>query len=472
MEDSLDGTERLVTRLARRIRAWASRRWVVRVVSRLWREAKTSLYRNAIYLMANSVIGQGLGFFFWLVATWAYQDSDVGFAITLFSTISFVATLALLGQGTSLIRFLPETEDQGDLVNTSLTLVGLTSILLTLGFFLIVVIFGLELGFILESPAYIVTILVGSFAAAMGPTLDNAAVGLRRSDLAMWRTAALGIAKIPLAVLFALTLSTSLGVGRFGVFLALVIALVVSVLLEGLFLLPRALAGYRPRIRTAFARLRPMLRFSGGNHIAIVVGAAGTALLPLLILEVLGTVGAKNAAYFYVAFSVAGILNVIPAATFTSFFAEASQANADRHRDERRALLLTVGLLAPAIVVFWIFARLVLLLFGSNSAVYADNGTEALRILTLTSIPAVANNLFSTRVRVRKRTLPLIVGAAISSGITLGLGYALLTSDGLRGLAIACVIASAAQTPFYWLSARRSFEAEPLEPPEPTPVQP
>ncbi len=452
MGDSLGGTKRLVRRL--------------------WSEAKTSLYRNAIYLMANSVAGYGLGFFFWAIVTHVYRDPDVGFAVTLFSTISFVGGLALLGFNASLIRYFPEADDKADLLNTALTLVALLSLLLGLGFLLIIAAFGLKLSFILNDLAYPLAVLSGVLACALGPVYDTAAIALLRSDMTMWRTVALGVLKIPIAVLLALTVGPALGIGRFGVFVALVLAMGASVLIEALWLLPRILPGYRPAVHTAFGRLRPMMRFSQGNYAAAVIGSAGTGLLPLLVLEVLGPQGASNAAYFYVASAVAGLLSVISGSTFTSFFAEASYRNANRHRDERRALLLTLGLLAPAIVVFWIFAYIVLELFGGASSSYAVAATTPLRILTLAAIPAVANNLLVTRVRVRKRTRPLIVGAAISTVVVLVLGYTMLQSGGIAGLAIAFVIASVAPTPYYWIVARKSFEAEPLEPLEPVPLQP
>lgn len=442
------------------------------LIGRLWGEAKTSLYRNAIFLMATSVVGQALGFFFWAVVTNVYHPSDVGFAIALFSTISFVSALGLLGLNVSIIRYLPETEDQAGLLNAALTLAGIASLLLGLGFLLVIAVFGLDLGFVLESPAYPLAILAGILACALGPLLDTAAVALRRADVPMYRTVAVGILKIPIAVVVALTVSSTLGIGRFGVFLALVVAMGASVLIEGFLLLPRALPGYRPFPRVRFGPLRPMMRFSNGNYTANAIGAAGGGLLPLLILETLGSSGSTQVSYFYVASAVAGLLSVISGSAFTSFFAEASYRNANRHRDERRALLLALGLLAPAILVFWIFAHFVLELFGGANASYADAATTPLRILTLAAIPAVANNLLATRVRVRRRTLPLIVGASISSIVMLGLGYVLLRSGGITGLALAFVIASAAPTPYYWFVARKSFEGEPLEPLEPVLVQP
>ena len=116
------------------------------LIGKLWGEAKTPLYRNAIFLMANSVVGQGLAFFFWVIVARVYAETDVGYAVALFSTVNFVAGLALLGQTFALIRYLPETEDRVGLINTSLTLVGLTTILLTGGLLLVLALLGLDLG--------------------------------------------------------------------------------------------------------------------------------------------------------------------------------------------------------------------------------------------------------------------------------------------------------------------------------------
>src|SRR5947209_15735749 len=97
---------------------------LVRFVGRAWDQATTPLYRNAFFIMLTSVIGQGLGFFFWIVLSNRYQTVDIGAAIALFATLSFLAALGLLGQGTGLVRYLPEAEDKGALVNTALTVTG------------------------------------------------------------------------------------------------------------------------------------------------------------------------------------------------------------------------------------------------------------------------------------------------------------------------------------------------------------
>src|SRR5207249_872214 len=82
---------------------------------------------------------------------------------------------------------------------------------------------------------------------------------------------------------------------------------------------------------------------------------------PLLIINTLrtnplGITPSDSTAVFYAATVVAGSLSAIPAATMTSLYAEASQRNAARRRDERRAIALSLGLLVPGILALWFLA--------------------------------------------------------------------------------------------------------------------
>jgi len=186
-----------------------------------------------------------------------------------------------------------------------------------------------------------------------------------------------------------------------------------------------------------------------------------------LIYDTLGpNDGPSNAAYFYIALVVVSLLYIIPGAAFTSFYAEASHENVDRRRGERQAIALSVSLLLPAIALLWIFSDPMLRLFGGGSPAYADNAVTPLRIMTFASIPVFLNGILGTRVRVRKRTLPLIVSAIIVSSITLGLGWFLLQNPdlGIDGLAYAYVIGQVAATPYLYFEARQSYEAVPSEP--------
>ena len=430
-----------------------------RFVGIAWNEARGSLYRNAFFLMLSSIIASGLGFFFWLVVARAYSSADIGAAVILFQTLSFLGTLALLGQAVGLIRYLPETEEKEPLVNTALTVTGSVALILSAVFLISLPLWSEDLTFVLNDPLYILTIIAATIVLGFAPILDQAAIAERRADISTWRTTIFSILKIPLALIIVLFLS-----GRAGVFLSLTLSVGISVLVSALVLLPRVIPGYRPRPRFQLDAVRPMLRFSFGNHAAIVIGSAGSMLLPLLIDNALGpNRGPAFAAYFYVALIVAGLLYIIPSATFTSFYAEASQKNADPRRGERKAILLTMGLLIPAIAVMWLFSEIMLTWFGDPA--YKDQAVTPLRILTFASIPAFLNGVLSTRVRIRKQTAPLIVSSAISTIIILGLGWYLLQAPGLDidGLAIAYVVGQAAATPYLYVVAREAYAAIPTE---------
>jgi O-antigen/teichoic acid export membrane protein len=149
----------------------------------------------------------------------------------------------------------------------------------------------------------------------------------------------------------------------------------------------------------------------------------------------------------------------------SSFYAEASQKNANRHADERKAILLSLALLIPGIAVLWVFSRDMLTWFGDPA--YAAGAVGALRILIFGSIPAFLNSILLTRVRIRKKSAPLIVASTITTAVILGLGVILLQTNGIEGLALASVLGGAAATPYYYAVARKSFKEEPAPPVEP-----
>jgi len=429
------------------------------LVGRGWDQVKGSLYRNALFLMATTVIGNAAGFAFWVVVANRFQTSDLGAAVTLFSTLGFLGGLGSLGMGVGLIRYLPGSDDKTALVNQGMTVSGLVTIVFTIAFLFLIPVIVPNLSFALD-PLYIVTIILCTLALGIAPVLDAAVIAARRADLSTFRNALYALLKIPIAVGAFVFLS-----GRAGIFISLSFSFIVSVIVAAIVFLPRVIPGYRPKPDFRVDRVRPIFRFSLGNYVAGVVGSAGTLLPSVFIYSLLGpNAGATNAAYFYVALVVAGLLFIIPGAAFTSFYAEASHKDIDRRRVERSAIRFSLVLLVPAIVGLWFFANTVLRLFNTD---VAAQSVTPLRILTFASIPAFLNSILGTRVRVRKRTLPLIISGAIFSGVTLGLGWFLLQNPvfGINGLAYAYVLGQSAQTPYLWYVARGAYEeAVPTEP--------
>src|SRR5438132_11986795 len=94
-------------RLIRRLNLEEIRGRVQQFLSQGWGLATVPLYRNAIFIMSSSVVGAASGFVFYFIIARLYSVSDLGYAQVVFNTISFVATLALLGLGPALVPFLP-----------------------------------------------------------------------------------------------------------------------------------------------------------------------------------------------------------------------------------------------------------------------------------------------------------------------------------------------------------------------------
>src|SRR5256712_11691134 len=436
-------------------------------------QVKTPLYRNAFYLMLAYAVGQALGLLFWVVAYRFYTSNDAGFAIAMLNTLTFLAGVATLGMPIALIRFLPESDNPTALTNSVLTVSGGIVFVLSLVFMVALPLWAPGLVVQFWRPEYVPIVVLTGIAYSFGPVWDQAAGAARRADLYFWGNLYFSATKIPLPVVFRLWLGDALlRIRVLGIYMSWSIAFGVSVLVAAFVFLPRVIPGYRPRPRFSRKRLRPMLTFSIGNWAAAAIGSAGSLLLPLVIINTLrpATIGgivitsSLSTPVYYPAPVVAGSLAAIPAATMTSLYAEASQRNAARRRDERRAIGLSVALPVPGVVALWFLADPLLRILFDLRPELADLGGPALQILALAAIPVFLNTVFGTRVRIRKQVAPLIISAAIGTATTLVLGHVFLVWFGLIGLAWAVVIGNVAPTPYLFLAAGKPIEEEAIEP--------
>ncbi|MFQ6129151.1 MAG: hypothetical protein ACE5QW_09660 [Thermoplasmata archaeon] len=63
------------------------------------------MYKNAIFLMANTAVGSGTGFFFWMVVAMFHTPCEAGSATAIILVMRFIGTLSR--SGCRLVRFLP-----------------------------------------------------------------------------------------------------------------------------------------------------------------------------------------------------------------------------------------------------------------------------------------------------------------------------------------------------------------------------
>jgi len=387
---------------------------------------RTPVYRTAGLLIASEAVSATLGLGFWVLVARLYPDADAGVGSVLITTATLLATASTLGLTFGLIRFLPEHRGrEAAMINSSATVSILVALALGAAFALGSGLWFPVVGFLGRDPAAFVTFV--AFVAVWSAYLvfDAAFLGVGAAGSVLVRALVYGVMKValPLALIPALPVPLGLySAWGFGLLTANVLAVA--------FLVPRAVSGFVPRPQLRRDAIAPMLRYAVGSHATTLFGALPGLVFPLLIVQVLP---AQNAVYFYVAWSIASVLYLIPGSVFLSVFAEGSRAARSLRRNTWGGLVLTLALLAPAVVATLLLGSPVLTLVFRAS--YAP-AVPVLNVLAVSSFLLTVNLAYVASLRVHGRLVRLLVLIASTSVGALGLGWALLPAAGLMGAAL------------------------------------
>ncbi len=386
-------------------------------LSHLQHHYKSSLHRNAFYLIANTLVSSALGFIFWIVAARFYAPADVGLAAALIAVANLLAVFSNLGFNFGVVRFLPNAKDPAKLVNTCLNFVAGASLILSALFLLLMPILSPALLFAREKAVFALSFMSIVLVWAIFPLVDHVFVAKRTSNLVIVKSTVFNALKIPLAIFAAY-------LGAFGIFASWGVAMAIAGGVALLFFIPRILPGFIPSLTIDRAVINDIIHFSLGNHVAHLLYLAPSLILPLMVVNLLG--GQMNA-YFYVAFMIVEILFVIPTAVSQSLFAEGSTKKESVGEYIRNSLKMIYLLMIPAIVILLLLADELLLLFGPE---YSIHGSGLLRVFALSGFFLGVNLTYITLLRLEKKVGEII---AISGFLALGilsLSYFLLISTG------------------------------------------
>jgi O-antigen/teichoic acid export membrane protein len=391
--------------------------------------ARHPLVWNALVLILNSGLAAGLGFVFWALAARLYSAEQLGLASAAISSALFVATLTQFGLPYALVRFAPP--DPHDRAVLATTVVAAGAGAAALGGILFVVgldVWATELvGFV---PLPVLALGLASLAAATcaSTVLVFVAVGARDTRPALIGGIAHGAVKAGMVTVFAI-MAAGLG---FGILVAWLIGTLAAVGVQAWWLR----ANLAARVNFGLLRLGSFLHYSAGNYIGDLAWSAPALLLPLVVLS---TVGAEANAYFFVAWSIASLLVAIPTAIANSLLAEGSHTGSDMGAHFRRAFRMTLIVMLPATALWWVFAPLLLGLFGPS---YASEGVDTLRVLSLGALPLGVVLLYLTRARVHREMRRVLVITSVTGGSALVLGAVLVGSAGATGAALGFLIAN------------------------------
>lgn len=391
---------------------------------------RVPLYSNALYLMLANVYGALLGFVFWIIVTRLYSPQDVGLASAGISAMGLLATISHLGLGTGLIRFLARSGRNASLmINTVFSIGTLTSIAAALIFIAGLGLWSPALLFIRDDPLYFIAFVFFTIAFTLSTLIGQAFVAERRAGFTLANTLIFNLLKLLLPALLAIFLNA------FGIIASWGIPLVIAFLVSTFLFLPRVRTGYRPRFAISRRITKKIMPFSFINYLSGLLWGAPVLILPLIVVNLLG---AEPNAFFYMAWAIGSVLNMVPTAISTSLFAEGSYEEEKLGSNIRRSLKMALLLLVPAIILIEIFADKLLLVFGSS---YSENAADLLRILAATALPLTVNTIYIAVKRVEGK-LKVIIGLSAFVGlVTIGLAYPLLNIMDINGVGIAWLAA-------------------------------
>lgn len=397
------------------------------LVHDFYEDLRRPLYRNAIYLMADTIIMSGLGFLFWIVAVRYYSSYEVGLAAAIIPVMTMVGALSGFGFGLGLVRYLPSSgENSRAMINSCFTISSVAAIVISVMFLLGLDVWSPALQFIREDWVFTLSFVLFSVAFAIYPMMNRIFIARRDTRFVILTTSINGV-KIILIVAFASFL------GAFGILASWSLGMLLAVAVGILIFIPLVNPGYRPMPAMNKSVVNEMVHFSASNYAAGIVLGISSAAVPLLILN---TLSAQEVAYYRIPFTIAGLLFAVMHGIAPSLFAEGSHSERELTSNTRKALKLTFVLLTPAVVLVFFFGDYILLMFGSE---YSTEGLSLLRVFSISSFFVAINGIFLATRRVLKRLRAIIAIPVFNMLTTVGVGYLLLLSMGILGIGIAWI---------------------------------
>ena len=407
----------------------------------LYKQFKTHsiLLANAASLISTVAVTSVLGFVYWWLATRQFPPEAVGLGSAAISAMTLIGTIGILGLGTLLIGELPRHKgNEGSLISGALILVGVVGGCSGIAFAVAAPYISTELRALGGSVDNVAIFAVGVSLTAITLVLDQALIGLLRSDLQLWRNALFAAAKLVALFIAGLWLSHKVGLTIYATWaigngFSLVVLAIFALLKGHLFR-----NSYRPQWRL----LRSLRTAALQHHLFNLILAAPTMALPVLVTVLLS---ATMNAWFAVSLMLTTFVFVVPYSLATVLYVMGS-AQPDTLTQKTR---LTLGIATVsgvlALVVLLLGAKQVLSLFGHT---YAEQAVWCLRILAFGVFPQTIKNHFVTLCRIERRIAPVLLPMLAGSLLELVLPALGARLGGLSGLSLGWVVAGCIESVF------------------------
>jgi O-antigen/teichoic acid export membrane protein len=354
-----------------------------------------SLLRNALFMMANTGVSAGVGYVFWLLTAHLYSAPVVGLTAAVISAGTIIVLLSSAGVSGAFIQSLPEQSTKTGWSATfwaGMAAVTFFTVALCAIALVVLPLWSSNL-IVLRSMDYGAVFAVGTLALAAGSTLDYVYVAERRAGDMFSRNTALGAVKVILIGLVGLSVRPDAVhlLGAWG-----------ASSLFGLCLGAALLVRYRRVARPPkpSVLVQTALRLRGritGNQVIAIAGSLLPYVLPVLVTVRLSP--ADNA-YFYTAWTLAGVVLVVSSSVSMSLFAEGVHRPDEVNAMARSALKIIGAILVPGVITVFAVGATLLSTFGQA---YADHAIGLLRLTVLATIPDAVICVYTSILRAQGR---------------------------------------------------------------------
>jgi O-antigen/teichoic acid export membrane protein len=402
-------------------------------------QLKDQLLRNGHVLTFNSVLTSGLGALYWAFAASVYDADTVGRNYSAVSAMMLLAGVGQLNLVNVLLRFVPTAGDRTrQLVSRAYLGACASTVVLAAVFLFLLPVLSPGLRF-LRDPLLGPCFVVSSAAYAVFVIQDGVLTGLRRTDWVVLENAVFAVGKIILVAVLAVVLPES------GILLSWVLAVLAAVTLTNGFLYARAFPRHAGTALDERADAsRPTGRYVLADYVAALFWLAATALLPILVLNILGP---DQAAFFSLAWLAGFSLYHLNTSMGQSLIVEAANDPAQLVKQCHQVLRHTGMLLVAGTAALCAAAPLVLRIFGAD---YARHGAGLLRLVALSAIPNLVVITAVSASRAQRR-LRMVVGIlAVVCSLSTGLSLVLLPVMGIAGVGAGWLIGQTVTAAGLW----------------------
>ncbi len=429
--------------------------FAARRLSTVRRQMADPLSRNGYALVANSGVTGIFGLLYWVLVARLYPTDVVGRASAAYAAMNLLAGFTALNFNGVLTRFIPQSgSNTKQLVTRAYLISAVASVAVAIPFLLTIHRWGpsyAELGNPVVGLFFVGCVVIW----AVFTIQDSVLTGLRSAVWVFFENGLFGVVKIVLLIVFAGTLI------HLGIYLSWMLPVLVAVPLVNVLIYRRLVPRHtEATLDSVPPTNRQIGRFLAGDYSGSAFLLATTSLVPVLVA--VRTDNVRLTAYFYMAWMVGGVLDLVGVNMSMSLTVEGAFDASTLAVNCRKALRKVICILLPCAVVVGLFAHVGLGLFGPGYAAY---GAPVLELLAVATLPRALTEIYLGALRAQSRTSLIAIIQGARCVLMLGLTVFLAGAMGPVGAGLAAVISQGTVAiliiPGLWraLSGRRAAAA-------------